>query len=125
MAEIAPRRRVAKGPRRPQYLANAELDKFMMMFNAALMEIAVLRDRIDTHERLAEMGKPATAAEVDAFKVSLAVQAAREGSRDAMLNRVYRILLEELEQAREAINTRVLEEVLAEDGRALPESLRL
>ena len=75
---IAPRRRVAKGPRRPQYLVNVELDKFMMMFNSALMEISVLRERIDTHERLAEMHKLATPSEVNAYQVSLAVQTARE-----------------------------------------------
>jgi len=122
---IAPRRRVAKGPRRPQYLVNGELDKFMMMFNSALMEISVLRERIDTHERLAEMHKLATPSEVNAYQVSLAVQTAREAERDALLNRVYRIMLEELEQAREAINTRVLEEVLVEDDRVLPEALKL
>jgi len=85
----------------------------------------VLRERIDTHERLAEMHKLATPSEVNAYQVSLAVQTAREAERDALLNRVYRIMLEELEQAREAINTRVLEEVLVEDDRVLPEALKL
>ncbi len=113
---IAPRKRVAKGPKRPQYLQNPELDKFMMMFTALLADVSAIRDRLDTHERLAKLGKVATPEEVEAFKVDADVQADREKQRDAMLNRVFRILLEELEAARDSLSTKLLDEVLEEDA---------
>jgi hypothetical protein len=113
---IAPRKRVAKGPKRPQYLQNPELDKFMMMFTALLADVSAIRDRLDTHERLAKLGKVATPEEVEAFKVDAEVQADREKQRDAMLSRVFRILLEELEAARDSLSTKLLEEVLEDDA---------
>ncbi len=122
---ISPRKRVAKGPRRPTYMVNPELDKFMMMFNALLVEVSALRDRIDTHEALGKAGLPIAPEEVDSFRLTEAMRAAREARREAMLKRVYRIVLDELEQARTAISTRELEEVLASDGRQLPEDSRL
>jgi hypothetical protein len=106
-------------------MVNPELDKFMMMFNALLVEVSALRDRIDTHEALGKAGLPIAPEEVDAFRLTEAMRAAREARREAMLKRVYRIVLDELEQARTAISTRELEEVLASDGRQLPEDSRL
>jgi hypothetical protein len=37
-----------------------------------------------------------------------------------MLSRIYRVVLEELEESREALSTRALEETLIEDGTSLP-----
>jgi hypothetical protein len=118
---IAPRRRVAKGPKRPQYLANQELDKFMMMFTALMGEVSALRERLDTHEALGECDTPVTRASVEAYRLSLPEQQAREGARDAMMKRVFRILLEDLEEARSALTTRDLETVLEDDGTSLAE----
>ena len=121
---IAPRKRFARGPKRPQYLANAELDKFMMMLNALIVEVSVIRDRLDTHEALAEAGKIATGANIEAYEITEDRQALREGRREAMLKRIYRIVLEELEECREALSTRKLEEALIEDGVSLPPEQR-
>ena len=41
-----------------------------------------------------------------------------------MLRRIYRVVLEELEEGREATGTRVLEETLLEDGTQLPAEQR-
>jgi len=114
--EFVRRRRMAKGPKRPQYLQNPELDKFMMMLTALMAEVSTLRDRIDTHEALAEQGKVATQATVEAFELDEARRAEREQRRGATLARVFRPLLEELEAARLALSTRELEEVLVETG---------
>jgi hypothetical protein len=122
-SEIKPRRRVAKGPKRPQYLANAELDKFMMMFTALLAEFSAMRDRMDTYEALAAAGRPISPAEVEAYEVSEADIQAREERRQALLNRVFRVLLEELEEARLAISQRDLETVLTEDNFSLKEAV--
>ncbi len=118
---IAPRRRVAKGPKRPHYMASQEIDKFMMMFTSLMAEVSALRERLDTHEGLGEAGKPVTRASVEAYKLSLPEQQAREAARDAMMKRVFRILLEDLEEARTALSTRDLEDVLADDGTSLAE----
>ncbi len=111
--EFAPRRRVAKGPKRPQYLQNPELDKFMMMITSLMAEVSTLRDRIDTHEALAEAGTVATRSAVEAYELDTGRRDEREVARGAMLNRVFRPLLEELEAARLALSTRELEDVLA------------
>ncbi len=122
---IAPRKRVAKGPRRPTYMVNPELDKFMMMFNALLVEVSALRERIETHEALGKAGRPIAPEEVEAFAITEEMRAGREAGREAMLRRVFRILLEELEQAKSELSTRELETVLADDGRTLPDESRL
>lgn len=111
--EFAPRRRVAKGPKRPQYLQNPELDKFMMMITSLMAEVSTLRDRLDTHEALAEAGTVATRGAVEAYELEAGRRDEREAARGAMLNRVFRPLLEELEAARLALSTRDLEDVLA------------
>lgn len=123
--KIAPRKRVAKGPKRPQYLANQELDKFMMMFTALMGEVSAIRERLDTHEGLAATGTLPSRAAVEGYALSLPEQEAREADRDAMMKRVFRILLEELEEARNMLSTRELEQVLEDDGTALPEEERM
>jgi len=123
-ASLTPRKRVAKGPRRPQYLENPELDKFMMMMTAMLAEISSLRDRLDTHEALAKRGAAIIPETVEVYSPTAEERALRERRRDAMLSRVFRILLEELEEAKAAISTAELETVLAEDGEMLSEQER-
>jgi len=87
----------------------------MMMMTAMLAEITALRDRVDTHEALAAAGEVASPAAVEAFELDAPRQAAREARRAAVLTRVFRPLLEELEVARLALSPQQLEQVLAED----------
>lgn len=94
-----PRLRVARGPRRPDYLGNRDLDRFMMMFTALIGEVSALRDRLDTHELLAAEGKVATLDAIEAFTPGPDDAARRADTREAMLRRVFRVALEELEQA--------------------------
>ena len=92
-----PRRRVAIGPRRPQYLHEPELDRMMMIVTALAAEVSALRDRLDTHEALAGNGVMPTHAAVDAYVVDEDDAARRETTRMAFLKRVYRVLTEELD----------------------------
>jgi uncharacterized membrane protein YccC len=94
--------RVARGPKRPIYLGDPDLDRVMMMLTALAGEVSALRDRIDTHEQLALAGQVGTAAAVEAYAPTPEVTQRRADARAAMLNRVYRVLLEELELARRA-----------------------
>lgn len=92
-----PRRRVAVGPRRPQYLRDVESDRLMMIVTALTAEVSALRDRLDTHEVLSASGQQPTAAAIEAFVPDAACHARREADRMALLKRVYRVLTEELD----------------------------
>lgn len=97
--ERAPRLRVARGPKRPDYMGNRDLDRFMMMFTALMAEVSALRERLDTHELLAAAGQVATPEAIEAFDPPAPDVARRAATRDAMLRRVLRVALEELEEA--------------------------
>jgi hypothetical protein len=92
---ILPRPRKARGQDRPQYLDSPDLDRIVIMMTSLMSEVAALRDRIDTHEALAEQGIVATVAAVESFELDGVREAAREAHRDAMLSRVLRVLFEE------------------------------
>jgi hypothetical protein len=98
----SPRKRVAKGPPRPQYLDSPDVDKVVIMLMALAAEVSVLRDRLDTHEGLAESGTAATAMAVEQFALTEQRQAARELQRQAMLRRLLRVLTEEVDELRQA-----------------------
>jgi hypothetical protein len=93
------RRRSAVGPARPTYLESGDNDRLFMMITALTAEVSVLRDRVDTHERLAQKRAAATRKAVEAYRPAPDVSAAREKARQELLSRVYRVLLEDLEGA--------------------------
>ena len=96
-----PRRRWARGAGRPEYLRAGDVDQLMMMFVALMSEVSSLRDRIDTHEVLAELGKPTTTNNVEDFKLTDERRKTREDIRQSMLKRVLRVMHEDLEAARD------------------------
>jgi hypothetical protein len=97
------RRRWARGASRPEYLNPGDVDKLMMMFVALMSEVSSLRDRIDTHEAIAQLGKPATTSDVESYQLSAERRAAREELRQSMLKRVLRVMHEDLEAARDGV----------------------
>lgn len=94
-----PRRRWARGVDRPQYLRPEDNDRVMMMLVNLMADVSALRDRLDTHEALAEAGQVATAAAIETFELDTTRRAAREAERQAMLKRVLRPIFEEREAA--------------------------
>ena len=92
----------------------------MMMLGALMIEVSAVRDRLDSHEALAEQGVTPTAEALEALKLTPERQAVREQRREAMLKRIFRVVLEELEEGRESLGTRALEDALLEDGSKLP-----
>ena len=90
-----PRPRQARGQDRPTYLDSPDLDRVFIMMTALVAEVSALRDRLDTHEALAERGEVATTAAVESYALDAARQAGREVRRDAMIGRVLRVLYEE------------------------------
>lgn len=97
-----PRRRFARGPARPAYLEPADVDEVMIMLVALMSEVSALRDRLDTHEAIAELGASVTSAAVEDYALTPERQASREANRRAMLARVLRVITEERDEARTA-----------------------
>jgi hypothetical protein len=94
-----PRRRFARGQSRPEYLNPSDVDAVMMMLVALMSEVSALRDRLDTHEAVAELGGTITTAAIEAYELTPERHAAREASREAMLKRVLRVITEERDAA--------------------------
>jgi hypothetical protein len=94
------RKRVATGPKRPRYLVDRDLDRMMIMLVALMGEVSSLRDRIDTHEALADAGKTNKTDEVEQYAITKERHSRREEIRMAMVRRVFRVLMEELESGK-------------------------
>jgi len=96
---LKPRQRWAKGQARPRYLQPEDLDKMMIMFVALMSEVSALRDRLDTHEAVTELGGKATTAAIEAYELTAERHLQREANRHAMLTRVLRAITEERDEA--------------------------
>jgi hypothetical protein len=96
---LKPRQRWAKGQARPRYLQPDDLDKMMIMFVALMSEISALRDRLDTHEAVADLGGSTTTAAIEAYELTAERHLQREANRHAMLTRVLRAITEERDEA--------------------------
>ena len=83
---------------RPQYFADPAIDKTLAITLALAGEVAVMRDRIDTIERLAEAGQSPTRAAVDDYVPDAAARAQRDAWRDNYLDTVLRIIHQEREE---------------------------
>jgi len=94
MASGIKRRRFANGPPRPKYLAAGDADKAVMMILALAAEVSALRDRLDTHERLADGNQLPATPSVEAYVPTEAVEAARASTRRSLIDRITRVLLE-------------------------------
>lgn len=97
-----PRKRVAIGPPRPQYLQGQDVDKVVMMLLALTVEVSALRDRLDTHEALAEKRTTPSSQRVETYKLDAKRRSQREQQRHDMLQRVLRVMTEEADAMREA-----------------------
>lgn len=86
----------AKGER-PRYFDDPAIDKVLSITLALAGEVAVLRDRVDTIERLAAVGEAISPGAVDAFVPDPEVRAARDAWRDGFLDVVLRAVHQEME----------------------------
>lgn len=83
---------------RPQYFDDPAIDKTLSITLALASEVAVLRDRIDSIERLLEAGTPLTRAAIDSFEPDAGVRAERDTWRERYLDTVLRIIHQEREE---------------------------
>ncbi len=64
------------------------------MLLALAAEVSALRERLDTHERLAAAGRLPEPAAVEAYTPGEDVEAARAAARRSLIERVTRVLLD-------------------------------
>ena len=95
---MPPLPKAARGER-PFFLADADVERLFTMIVALVGEVSLLQDRVDTLERVgAETGAiPADA--VSSYVADVDASAARASRREAVLNRVFRILEADAERA--------------------------
>ena len=93
----APKERVwvAKG-KQPRFHDDRAVDQLMAMVTALTAEVAILRDRVDTHERIAEGRKLFSREDVDSFIPDAPIMAERSAQHQRILRKVFRVLKEDL-----------------------------
>lgn len=87
----------AKGER-PKYFDDAEVGKVLSMVVALAGEMAVMRDRLDTVERLLDSGELVTRAAIERFAPDEKVRTERDAWRQEFLAQVFRVIHEERER---------------------------
>ena len=94
----APRlRRTAKG-KRPRYFSDPAVDRLLGMLMTLIGEVSVLRDRLDSVERLIEKGGLFSREEIDAYMPDAEAEAEREDTRRRYIERVMRVVQNEMEE---------------------------
>lgn len=93
--------RVARG-KRPVLFGAGEGDMFLSMISALTTEMMVMRDRLDTVERIAAVKGVILKDEIDSFAFDDAAKAERDAARKALADRVYYLLLQQAERHKAA-----------------------
>lgn len=91
-------KRAARGER-PYFFDDPAVDKVVAMVMGLAGEVAVLRDRQDTLERLLEGRGLISGADIEAYAPTAAVMVERAAWRESFLGEVLRIVEIELEAA--------------------------
>jgi hypothetical protein len=86
----------AKG-KRPVYFNDPQIDKLLAIAIALMGEVSVLRDRLDTIERIAATKGLFSLEEIEAYQPDEQVAQAREQQRSEYIARVLRVLQEEVD----------------------------
>ena len=89
--------RTAKG-KRPQYFSDPDVDRLLAVVVPLIGEVSVLRERLDTVERLVEKHGLFDQDEIEKFAPDDDAQASRDSWRAQYLERVFRITQSELEE---------------------------
>jgi hypothetical protein len=90
-------RKESKG-RRPKFHEDPAVDKVQAMVMALAGEVAVMHDRLDTIERIADKKGVVLNAEIESFEPDQAVLAAREAWRQEFLTRVLYVFRKEMDE---------------------------
>lgn len=88
----------AKG-KKPTFFVDPQVDKLMAIVMALAGEVSVLRERLDTVERVAESKGLLSRQEIEAYRPAEQAAEEREQWRSQYLARILRVVHEELEAA--------------------------
>lgn len=86
---------VAKG-QAPKFHEDRAIDQLMAMVTALTAEVAILRERLDTHERVAERHRLYQRDEIENYQPDPVAAKDRAAARQRLLRKVYRVLKEDL-----------------------------
>ena len=89
-------KRKAKGER-PYFFADPDVDKLLTMLMGLAGEVSVMRDRLDTVERVAAAKGLFSAVDIEAYQPDEDALVERAARRDALLNEITRIVQAEVE----------------------------
>jgi polyhydroxyalkanoate synthesis regulator phasin len=103
--------RKAKG-KRPVYFSDPENDKLLAIIMAVAGELSVLRERLDTLERIVEAKGLLSLDEIERYRPGDQVSAERDQWRAEYLERILRIVHHELESAKRGETAELYEKVL-------------
>jgi hypothetical protein len=92
------RPRKAAGPDRPKYFDESDIDRVMAILLALTSEVASIRDRLDTHERVAAQGALPAPELVEGYIPDAPAENDREAWRDAYIRRLFRVITEDVEK---------------------------
>ena len=88
--------RRAKG-KRPQYFEDPDLEKTFAVLMALVAEVSVLRERLDTVERLLEANGSIKRSDIENYKPDLETGKERGIATQSYISRVMRIFQQEVE----------------------------
>lgn len=88
--------KTAKG-KRPVYFEDPQVDKLLAMVIALAGEVSVLRERLDTLERLLETKDIVSISTIEAYQPDEQVEKERSQWRQEYIARVMRVLQDELD----------------------------
>jgi hypothetical protein len=80
---------------RPQFFEDPAIDKVMSVVLALAQEVSVLRDRLDSVERLLDENGTLTCQDLESYRPDAAAEAARAERRADYLQRLFRAIRHE------------------------------
>ena len=103
--------RKAKGER-PAFFNDPQIDKLLAIIMALTGEVSVLRERLDTLERLAEAKGLLSRLEIEAYQADDAAAAERDQWRAEYIERVLRVVQQEREAVAAGETTQSYEQAI-------------
>ena len=111
--------RLARGEQ-PRFHADPAVDDLMTMIVALASEVSVLRERLDTHEQLAQASGCFTVAQVEHFAPGPEVQAPRAARRSEFVDLVFRSILAKESTVVDQTHASVIAEIEGDAGLSGP-----
>jgi hypothetical protein len=97
--------RLAK-PRRPIPGESAEIERLSAMLTAVLSELTIVRERLDTMERLSARAGVINLDDIEAFEPTAEETKARDAIRQRQIAKVFRILRDDAERQANSLERR-------------------